>query len=102
MLRISSVWRIRQIDAFSAKAVELPDKHDRMMTSGQKVKTCIIGVKIPFSPNILKWTEAGGEKYGKDGWNCELTSITYGIAASDAMLKAGQVRMLRSARCPGK
>ena len=33
----------------------------------------------------------------------ELTSITYGIAASDAMLKAGQVRMLRSApMCPGK
>ena len=33
----------------------------------------------------------------------ELTSITYGIAASGAMLKAGQVRMLRSApMCPGK
>ena len=31
---------------------------------------CIIGVKTPFDPNILKWTEAGGEKYGKDGWNC--------------------------------
>ena len=58
---------------FLRKQLELPNKHDRMMilgAKGQNVKTCIIGVKIPFAPNILKWTEAGGEKYGKDGWNC--------------------------------
>ena len=40
---------------------------------------------------------------GKTIGLAELTSITYGIAASDAMLKAGQVKLLRSApACPGK
>lgn len=45
----------------------------------------------------------GGDRMEKTIGLAELTSITYGIAASDAMLKAGQVRMLRSASmCPGK
>ena len=43
------------------------------------------------------------ETIGKTIGLAELTSITYGIAASDAMLKAGQVTLLRSApACPGK
>lgn len=43
------------------------------------------------------------ETMGKTIGLAELTSITYGIAASDAMLKAGQVKLLRSApACPGK
>lgn len=43
------------------------------------------------------------ETMGKTIGLAELTSITYGISASDAMLKAGQVKLLRSApACPGK
>lgn len=44
-----------------------------------------------------------GKKMEKTIGLAELTSITYGIAVSDAMLKAGSVKLIRSApACPGK